>query len=232
MAHGSILTMLAISFERYYAICKPLKVGYKCTKVRALVIIVLVWLLALLATLPLLFIAQQSSAVYVDGSQVQVCLTQANSGWSKAYFLTILILFFFLPLLVLIVIYAAISRRLCSNESGKWIRFFLMLVANTHSTNPLNAQCIAFDRCSSNFVRRMCAATSSSSSGAHAGHRHHLLLRLSAAVSSVHTVAAVLYLATTYRTRHGNLLRLFVCQPHHALPELCTESAAVQFNFL
>ena len=34
VAHASILTMMAISFERFYAICKPLKVSYKCTKLR------------------------------------------------------------------------------------------------------------------------------------------------------------------------------------------------------
>ncbi|KAF8774782.1 Orexin receptor type 2 like protein [Argiope bruennichi] len=39
-AHGSVLTILAISFERYYAICQPLKAGYTCTQMRALAIIV------------------------------------------------------------------------------------------------------------------------------------------------------------------------------------------------
>ena len=50
VAHASILTILAISFERYYAICEPLKAGYVCTKTRAMVICVVCWFIAGLFT--------------------------------------------------------------------------------------------------------------------------------------------------------------------------------------
>lgn len=50
VAHASILTILAISFERYYAICEPLKAGYVCTKARAMVICVVCWCIAGLFT--------------------------------------------------------------------------------------------------------------------------------------------------------------------------------------
>lgn len=50
VAHASVLTILAISFERYYAICEPLRAGYVCTKARAMIICGLAWLLAALFT--------------------------------------------------------------------------------------------------------------------------------------------------------------------------------------
>lgn len=50
VAHASVLTILAISFERYYAICEPLKAGYVCTKARAMVICLLAWTLAAIFT--------------------------------------------------------------------------------------------------------------------------------------------------------------------------------------
>lgn len=50
VAHASILTILAISFERYYAICEPLKAGYVCTKTRAMIICVVCWVVAGLFT--------------------------------------------------------------------------------------------------------------------------------------------------------------------------------------
>lgn len=50
VAHASVLTILAISFERYYAICEPLRAGYVCTKTRAALICALAWFFAALFT--------------------------------------------------------------------------------------------------------------------------------------------------------------------------------------
>lgn len=46
----SVLTIMAISIERYYAICKPLRAGYTWTKMRALVVIVIVWVAAMVTS--------------------------------------------------------------------------------------------------------------------------------------------------------------------------------------
>ncbi|CAG2179815.1 unnamed protein product, partial [Oppiella nova] len=98
VAHGSILTILAISFERYYAICKPLKAGYKCTIRRAMVIIGIVWSVAFVATIPVLFGTELSQARYIDGSLVSVCLTKANTNWQKIYYFGSMTAFFWAPL--------------------------------------------------------------------------------------------------------------------------------------
>ena len=50
VANVSVLTIMAISMERYYAICKPLRAGYTWTKMRALVVIVVVWLTAIITS--------------------------------------------------------------------------------------------------------------------------------------------------------------------------------------
>uniref|UniRef100_T1L0B5 G-protein coupled receptors family 1 profile domain-containing protein n=1 Tax=Tetranychus urticae TaxID=32264 RepID=T1L0B5_TETUR len=118
VAHGSILTMMAISFERYYAICKPLKAGYKCTRLRAVIIILSVWAIAIISTIPILWIAELSHETYIDGSLVPVCLTQANKLWHKLYFIGTMIAFFWSPLLILIIIYIVITKRLFLNDEN------------------------------------------------------------------------------------------------------------------
>ena len=118
VAHSSILTILAISFERYYAICRPLQAGYKCTKHRAIVVIVVNWIIAVLSTLPMLSIAELSDAVFVDGSLVPVCSNSLKQGWHPMYYFSIFVTFFLIPFIILVLIYALIARRLTSDSQA------------------------------------------------------------------------------------------------------------------
>ncbi|KAJ8918615.1 hypothetical protein NQ315_013121 [Exocentrus adspersus] len=177
VAHASVLTILAISFERYYAICKPLKAGYICTKARASLICLLAWFVAAVFTSyefrieeenldtppgevkgwfwtlhwlrtsetascfcpktlrtepgvissPLLGIAEFKQVEYFDGSKVPACHTLANTFWSALYFLSIIFLFFILPLIILLVLYCIIAKNLISNAAT--------MVLNKHIDN-------------------------------------------------------------------------------------------------
>ncbi|XP_050100083.1 thyrotropin-releasing hormone receptor-like isoform X2 [Anopheles aquasalis] len=119
VAHASVLTILAISFERYYAICEPLKAGYVCTKTRALLICLAAWTVAAILTSPILFFAEYSVQPYLDGSRAAMCLTKASNGWTFTFFLMTISLFFVLPLGVLIVLYAIIARNLIASDRAR-----------------------------------------------------------------------------------------------------------------
>lgn len=111
-ANGSIFTILAISFERYYAICEPLKAGYKCTRLRAIVIICAIWIITSILTSPILIMAKSAQTVYIDGSLVDNCILETDTYWPKLYVYASMFAFFCLPLIVLILVYWLISRRL------------------------------------------------------------------------------------------------------------------------
>ncbi|EGK96735.1 AGAP002881-PB [Anopheles gambiae str. PEST] len=89
VAHASVLTILAISFERYYAICEPLKAGYVCTKTRALLICLAAWTVAAILT----------------------------SFWPASFFVGSIVLFFIVPLLILVVLYSVIAKNLMENPT-------------------------------------------------------------------------------------------------------------------
>ncbi|XP_037091281.1 growth hormone secretagogue receptor type 1-like [Pollicipes pollicipes] len=108
----SVLTIMAISMERYYAICKPLRAGYTWTKMRALVVIVIVWLAALVTSSPILWIVQYNMVDYTDSTKVPVCTTMAHTTLNKLYYISKDVTFFFLPVLVLLVLYSVITLHL------------------------------------------------------------------------------------------------------------------------
>lgn len=104
---------MAISFERYYAICQPLKAGYTCTQMRALAIIGAVWLVAGLLTSPVLAtVHYEMVESLADGTLVPACLQMVDQAWQKLYYLGIIALFFGVPFLVLLVVYCCIAKHL------------------------------------------------------------------------------------------------------------------------
>ncbi|KAF6209917.1 hypothetical protein GE061_015671 [Apolygus lucorum] len=118
VAHASVLTILAISFERYYAICEPLRAGYVCTKTRAILICLLAWTFAALFTSPIISITKYEMREYIDGTLVPTCLTQAESWFPAFFFIFIISLFFILPLFILIFLYSVIAKHLMADTAA------------------------------------------------------------------------------------------------------------------
>ncbi|XP_057379574.1 growth hormone secretagogue receptor type 1-like [Daphnia carinata] len=139
VAHASVLTILAISFERYYVITRPLRAGYTCTRMRALFIILAIWILGCLTSSPMLFIAnylEEDSAGSSAG-----CVTQANTFWPIFYFMSAICVFFFFPLIVLVLIYTVIARHLvadpCTASNHRiQVQTSASVAAGTDGVNP------------------------------------------------------------------------------------------------
>lgn len=112
---------------QYYAICKPLKASYKCTIRRAVITISALWTFAILTAIPVLFITDLTETEYNDGTLVPVCLTRADSPWHSYFFFGSMIFLFWIPFVVLIIVYSVITRRLTVDDR----RF---LIASTHSS--------------------------------------------------------------------------------------------------
>ncbi|XP_071635744.1 growth hormone secretagogue receptor type 1 isoform X2 [Temnothorax longispinosus] len=137
VAHASVLTILAISFERYYAICEPLRAGYVCTKARATFLCFLAWVAAALCTSPMIWVSQyremrmtshgvahdvianvgRDQQVANQVNRVPVCLTQADTVASVTFFLLLVLLFFVAPFVILVVLYSFIVSHLIRDSS-------------------------------------------------------------------------------------------------------------------
>ena len=113
----TVLILLTISFERYYAICWPLQTLYLCTWRRAWGLLTLVWVLGVATPLPFFFMSHLVDASFYDGRPVQVCSTAIDVPWKRAYVISTELLFFVIPLFVLMSLYAIIGRKLYQRRS-------------------------------------------------------------------------------------------------------------------
>ncbi|CAH1259450.1 GHSR [Branchiostoma lanceolatum] len=114
---ASILTIAAISVERYFAICRPLQAMYVLTRRRTCIVIALIWLLGLLLCSPVFTITvfkveeyrmNDCSPTYL----VHDCRSVASTTPTVAYFTTITLLFLVFPLALLCGLYVSICRKL------------------------------------------------------------------------------------------------------------------------
>ena len=117
MADASVLTILAISFERYYAICRPLEAQYTCTFRRMLKVVCVVWLITGCCCLPFLWITVYKDSRFLDDTPIKVCRAYIDKEWKLLFILLRAGIFFVLPFFLLVGIYAVISRKLMTDTS-------------------------------------------------------------------------------------------------------------------
>ena len=102
--------LINASYFRYYAVCLPLRAGLIWTKNKAGMVCLVSWMLSIVLTSPMLAIAN-----YIDDPNNPKCSTNVDPPWTKAFFLSIISLFFWLPLFVLVLLYAIIASHLTAN---------------------------------------------------------------------------------------------------------------------
>ncbi|XP_060562096.1 QRFP-like peptide receptor [Ruditapes philippinarum] len=114
--HVSILTMLAVTFERYNALCHPFKHRMASTISATVKTIIGIWIIGTILTLPFLIMTEHEDAMFYDGSPIKVCRTKVNEMWRYCYTIFLFIAFFVLPFFILIGFYARIIKQLMSDK--------------------------------------------------------------------------------------------------------------------
>ncbi|XP_013416497.1 QRFP-like peptide receptor [Lingula anatina] len=115
--HASMLSILVISVERYYAICKPLHADQRCTTRKTGKILVGIWICAISVTTPFFAIAKERDA-WLGDTPVKVCSTSIDEYWKKIYIVTVNVVLYATPGLLLIIIYAMICRSLMADRKN------------------------------------------------------------------------------------------------------------------
>uniref|UniRef100_A0A182MTV7 Thyrotropin-releasing hormone receptor n=1 Tax=Anopheles culicifacies TaxID=139723 RepID=A0A182MTV7_9DIPT len=66
---------------------------------------------------PILMISSYEYVEYIDGNMVAACLSPVDSFWPASFFVGSIVLFFIIPLLILVVLYSVIAKNLMDNPS-------------------------------------------------------------------------------------------------------------------
>lgn len=105
-------------FADVYVVIFTLQVLYTCTTARAFKIIGALWAVALISAIPFFFIAQTTEAFHhYFKRQVTQCLIPITTAMEKTYIITITLVLFVIPLLLLMLLYGFIGRQLAKESS-------------------------------------------------------------------------------------------------------------------
>ncbi|CAF1042064.1 unnamed protein product [Rotaria sp. Silwood1] len=119
----SSLTITAISFERFIAICEPFRVHDIFNETLTLVTIFLIWAIGLIFSLPFFIFAvydpsfNPTDSLNNTSNLVTVCYLNANSSTARACITWFIVLLIFVPFFVLTFIYARIILELVRHRA-------------------------------------------------------------------------------------------------------------------
>lgn len=117
--HSSVLSLLAISVERYTAICHPFRQQRRGRAITDFAAIVMSWLLSLVLSVPYVLMTHLEDAEYYDLTIVKVCRTKTREPMMQTFIILDFALGMMLPLLVLTILYTVIIVRvspMCCKE--------------------------------------------------------------------------------------------------------------------
>ena len=119
---ASALSLTAFTVERYIAICHPIKSKSICRVSRAKKIIIGCWLFAILYCSPWLYLATTAYRCVEGIGEITRC-TYRFDRKSKGYmilFVTDIMLFYLIPLLLSVVLYSLIAKVMLSKDKNKF----------------------------------------------------------------------------------------------------------------
>ncbi|KAI1882773.1 hypothetical protein AGOR_G00238380 [Albula goreensis] len=112
--YSTILNITALSVERYFAICFPLRAKVVVTKGRVRGVILVLWIVALFSAGPIFVLVGVEHESGTDSWETNEC--KATEYAIRSGLLTIMVwvssIFFFLPVFCLTVLYSLIGRKL------------------------------------------------------------------------------------------------------------------------
>ncbi|CAF3869159.1 unnamed protein product [Rotaria sordida] len=118
----SSLSIMAISLERFIAICEPFKVHDIFNETLTLTTIFLIWAIALILSLPFLIFAEYdplfnpTDSLNNTSNLITICHLDANSSLARACITWFIVILIFIPFFVLIYIYTRIILELARHR--------------------------------------------------------------------------------------------------------------------
>ena len=115
--NASTFSIAAFTVERYIGICHPMKAHVICSVSRAKRIIAVLWILSVAYCSPWLGLTY-TFTVTSGGKEIDICYFRLERNQYLAYYLTDLVLFYVIPLLIAAVMYGCIARTLFKTMTG------------------------------------------------------------------------------------------------------------------
>lgn len=119
--YATVLTITALSVERYFAICFPLRAKVVITKGRVKLVILVIWAVAFCSAGPIFVLVGVEHENGTDPRDTNEC--RATEFAVRSGLLTVMVwvssVFFFLPVFCLTVLYSLIGRKLWRRRRGE-----------------------------------------------------------------------------------------------------------------